>query len=62
MWQHVIQFVKCIILFMFLYFVLQLYKNLWAAVMQGKNVLERPSWWAEFCANKPVVGSLRAKL
>lgn len=40
----------------------ELYKNLWAAVMQGKKVLERPSWWAEFCSDKPVVGSLRAKL
>lgn len=40
----------------------ELYKNLWSAVMQGKNVLERPSWWAEFCSDKPVVGSLRAKL
>lgn len=40
----------------------ELYKNLWSTVMQGKNVLERPSWWAEFCSDKPVVGSLRAKL
>ncbi|XP_051503389.1 peroxisomal acyl-coenzyme A oxidase 3-like [Myxocyprinus asiaticus] len=40
----------------------ELYKNLWSAVMQGKNVLERPSWWAEFCSDKPVVGSLRANL
>ncbi|TSL40971.1 Epididymis-specific alpha-mannosidase [Bagarius yarrelli] len=40
----------------------ELYKNLWAAVMQGKNVLERPSWWVEFCSDKPIVGSLRAKL
>ncbi|XP_076828187.1 peroxisomal acyl-coenzyme A oxidase 3-like isoform X4 [Brachyhypopomus gauderio] len=40
----------------------ELYKNLWTAVMQGKNVLERPSWWAEFCSDKPQVGSLRAKL
>uniref|UniRef100_A0A8B9LH91 Acyl-coenzyme A oxidase n=1 Tax=Astyanax mexicanus TaxID=7994 RepID=A0A8B9LH91_ASTMX len=40
----------------------ELYKNLWATVMQGKNVLERPSWWAEFCSDKPKVGSLRAKL
>lgn len=42
--------------------VFQLYKNLWSTVMQGKNVLERPSWWAEFCSDKPAVGSLRAKL
>uniref|UniRef100_A0AAR2J129 Acyl-coenzyme A oxidase n=1 Tax=Pygocentrus nattereri TaxID=42514 RepID=A0AAR2J129_PYGNA len=40
----------------------ELYKNLWATVLQGKNVLERPSWWAEFCSDKPKVGSLRAKL
>uniref|UniRef100_A0A9J8ATG2 Acyl-coenzyme A oxidase n=1 Tax=Cyprinus carpio carpio TaxID=630221 RepID=A0A9J8ATG2_CYPCA len=40
----------------------ELYKNLWSTVMQGKNVLERPSWWAEFCSDKPAVGSLRAKL
>ncbi|KAA0723688.1 Peroxisomal acyl-coenzyme A oxidase 3 [Triplophysa tibetana] len=40
----------------------ELYKNLWSTVVQGKNVLERPSWWAEFCSDKPAVGSLRAKL
>lgn len=40
----------------------QLYKNLWSAVMQGKQVLDRPSWWKEFSADKPVVGSLRPKL
>ncbi|XP_054457488.1 peroxisomal acyl-coenzyme A oxidase 3 [Anoplopoma fimbria] len=40
----------------------QLYKNLWATVMQGSKVLERPSWWKEFCSDKPVVGSLRPKL
>uniref|UniRef100_A0A671NML3 Acyl-coenzyme A oxidase n=1 Tax=Sinocyclocheilus anshuiensis TaxID=1608454 RepID=A0A671NML3_9TELE len=39
-----------------------LYKNLWSTVMQGKNVLERPSWWDEFCSDKPAVGSLRVKL
>lgn len=40
----------------------QLYKNLWSAVMQGKQVLDRPSWWKEFSSDKPVVGSLRPKL
>ncbi|XP_056298630.1 peroxisomal acyl-coenzyme A oxidase 3 isoform X1 [Pseudoliparis swirei] len=40
----------------------QLYKNLWATVMQGDKVLERPSWWKEFSSDKPVVGSLRPKL
>lgn len=40
----------------------QLYKNLWSTVMQGKEVLERPSWWKEFCGDKPIVGSLRPKL
>ncbi|XP_028420165.1 peroxisomal acyl-coenzyme A oxidase 3-like [Perca flavescens] len=40
----------------------QLYKNLWSTVMQGSQVLERPSWWKEFCSDKPVVGSLRPKL
>uniref|UniRef100_A0A671WKM0 Acyl-coenzyme A oxidase n=1 Tax=Sparus aurata TaxID=8175 RepID=A0A671WKM0_SPAAU len=40
----------------------QLYKNLWSTVMQGSQVLERPSWWKEFCSDKPVVGSLNAKL
>ncbi|TKS92524.1 Peroxisomal acyl-coenzyme A oxidase 3 [Collichthys lucidus] len=40
----------------------QLYKNLWSAVLQGSQVLERPSWWKEFCSDKPVVGSLRPKL
>lgn len=40
----------------------QLYKNLWSTVMQGDKVLERPSWWKDFCSDKPVVGSLRPKL
>uniref|UniRef100_A0A8C8IML5 Acyl-coenzyme A oxidase n=1 Tax=Oncorhynchus tshawytscha TaxID=74940 RepID=A0A8C8IML5_ONCTS len=40
----------------------ELYKNLWSTVMQGNKVLERPSWWAEFTSDKPVVGSLRPKL
>ncbi|XP_059932732.1 peroxisomal acyl-coenzyme A oxidase 3 [Gadus macrocephalus] len=39
-----------------------LYKNMWSTVLQGKEVLERPSWWKEFCTDKPVVGSLSAKL
>ncbi|XP_061664889.1 peroxisomal acyl-coenzyme A oxidase 3 isoform X2 [Syngnathoides biaculeatus] len=40
----------------------QLYKNLWSAVTQGHGALERPSWWKEFCSDKPAVGSLRPKL
>ncbi|XP_068613419.1 peroxisomal acyl-coenzyme A oxidase 3-like [Brachionichthys hirsutus] len=40
----------------------QLYRNLWSVIMQGSQVLERPSWWKEFCSDKPVVGSLRPKL
>ncbi|XP_041123123.1 peroxisomal acyl-coenzyme A oxidase 3-like isoform X1 [Polyodon spathula] len=40
----------------------EIYKNLWTAVLQGNKVMERPSWWTEFCANKPTLGSLRAKL
>ncbi|XP_066576186.1 peroxisomal acyl-coenzyme A oxidase 3 [Amia ocellicauda] len=40
----------------------ELYKNLWATILQGSKVLERPSWWSEFCWDKPSVGSLRAKL
>ncbi|XP_061565480.1 peroxisomal acyl-coenzyme A oxidase 3-like [Cololabis saira] len=40
----------------------QLYKNLWSTMMQGSRVLERPSWWREFCSDKPAVGSLRPKL
>ncbi|XP_036002093.1 peroxisomal acyl-coenzyme A oxidase 3 [Fundulus heteroclitus] len=40
----------------------QLYKNLWSAVMQGSQVMERPSWWNKFCLDKPVVGSLRSNL
>ncbi|KAM6960287.1 peroxisomal acyl-coenzyme A oxidase 3 [Tautogolabrus adspersus] len=40
----------------------QLYRNLWSTMMQGSQVLERPSWWKEFCSDKPVVGSLRPKL
>ncbi|KAL2079445.1 hypothetical protein ACEWY4_025189 [Coilia grayii] len=40
----------------------ELYKNLWATVMQGDRVLERAPWWKEFCSDKPAVGSLCAKL
>ncbi|KAL8175606.1 UNVERIFIED_CONTAM: acyl-Coenzyme A oxidase, partial [Gekko kuhli] len=40
----------------------ELYKNLWSSVLQGSRVLERPSWWAEFCASKPVVGRLRSRM
>ncbi|XP_074807861.1 peroxisomal acyl-coenzyme A oxidase 3 isoform X1 [Natator depressus] len=40
----------------------ELYKNLWTIVLQGSKVLERPSWWAEFCVNKPVVGKLRSRM
>ncbi|KYO45699.1 hypothetical protein Y1Q_0021372 [Alligator mississippiensis] len=40
----------------------ELYKNLWSTVLQGNEVLQRPSWWAEFCTNKPIVGRLRSRL
>ncbi|XP_020661425.2 peroxisomal acyl-coenzyme A oxidase 3 [Pogona vitticeps] len=40
----------------------ELYKNLWSSVLQGEKVLERPSWWSEFCNNKPVVGRLRSRM
>ncbi|XP_066135047.1 peroxisomal acyl-coenzyme A oxidase 3 isoform X2 [Saccopteryx bilineata] len=40
----------------------ELYKNLWAAVLQENQVLERVPWWQEFSTNKPVVGSLSSKL
>uniref|UniRef100_A0A8C6VLZ4 Acyl-coenzyme A oxidase n=1 Tax=Naja naja TaxID=35670 RepID=A0A8C6VLZ4_NAJNA len=40
----------------------KLYKNLWSAVLQSPKSLERPSWWSEFCNNKPVVGKLRSRM
>ncbi|XP_032840381.2 peroxisomal acyl-coenzyme A oxidase 3 isoform X2 [Tyto alba] len=40
----------------------ELYKNMWAEILQGSKALNRPSWWAEFCINKPVTGGLRPKL
>lgn len=40
----------------------QLYKNLWSAMLQGNEVLQRPSWWKDFCSDKPDVGCLRPKL
>ncbi|XP_026545471.1 peroxisomal acyl-coenzyme A oxidase 3 isoform X1 [Notechis scutatus] len=40
----------------------ELYKNLWGAVLQSPKSLERPSWWSEFCNNKPVVGKLRSRM
>lgn len=39
----------------------QLCKNLWAAILQGSDVLERASWWPEF-TRKPVLGRLRSQL
>ncbi|XP_053778960.1 peroxisomal acyl-coenzyme A oxidase 3 isoform X2 [Desmodus rotundus] len=39
----------------------ELCKNLWAAVLQGSDVLERASWWPEF-TRKPVLGRLRSQL
>ncbi|XP_068005751.1 peroxisomal acyl-coenzyme A oxidase 3 [Melanerpes formicivorus] len=40
----------------------ELYKNMWTEILQGSKALSRPSWWAEFCVKKPVVGRLRARL
>ncbi|KGL79839.1 Peroxisomal acyl-coenzyme A oxidase 3, partial [Tinamus guttatus] len=40
----------------------ELYKNMWAEILQGSKALNRPSWWAEFCTNKPVIGRLRSRL
>ncbi|KAM6261775.1 peroxisomal acyl-coenzyme A oxidase 3 isoform 1-T2 [Porphyrio hochstetteri] len=40
----------------------ELYKNMWAEILQGSKALNRPSWWAEFCTNKPVPGRLRSRL
>ncbi|KFV50167.1 Peroxisomal acyl-coenzyme A oxidase 3, partial [Gavia stellata] len=40
----------------------ELYKNMWAEILQGSKALNRPSWWAEFCINKPVTGKLRSRL
>eukprot|EP00079_Xenopus_tropicalis_P012089 XP_002938687.2 PREDICTED: peroxisomal acyl-coenzyme A oxidase 3 [Xenopus tropicalis] len=40
----------------------ELYKNLWSAVLQGEKVLERASWWEEFCSNKPVIEPLKSQL
>ncbi|XP_062494739.1 peroxisomal acyl-coenzyme A oxidase 3 isoform X1 [Pezoporus occidentalis] len=40
----------------------ELYKNMWAEILQGSKTLNRPSWWAELCINKPVIGRLRSKL
>ncbi|XP_068044685.1 peroxisomal acyl-coenzyme A oxidase 3 isoform X2 [Anomalospiza imberbis] len=40
----------------------ELYKNIWGEILQGNKALNRPSWWAEFCSNKPVIGRLRSRL
>ncbi|KFO15327.1 Peroxisomal acyl-coenzyme A oxidase 3, partial [Balearica regulorum gibbericeps] len=40
----------------------EIYKNMWAEILQGSKALNRPSWWAEFCINKPVTGRLRSRL
>ncbi|CAN2388592.1 acyl-Coenzyme A oxidase 3 [Pristimantis euphronides] len=40
----------------------ELYKNLWSTVLQGEKVLERASWWPEFCNNKPVIDKPRSQL
>nr|KAG5696860.1 hypothetical protein BaRGS_035270 [Batillaria attramentaria] len=39
----------------------EIYKNLYGAMLQGENVLERPSYWRDF-VNTPVKGSLPSKL
>ncbi|XP_036057007.1 peroxisomal acyl-coenzyme A oxidase 3 isoform X2 [Onychomys torridus] len=40
----------------------QLYKNLWAAVLQQDGVLERATWWPEFTTNKPLASRLKSQL
>ncbi|KAG8508668.1 Peroxisomal acyl-coenzyme A oxidase 3, partial [Galemys pyrenaicus] len=40
----------------------ELYKNLWASVLQESQVLQRPAWWSELANNKPALGCLRPKL
>ncbi|XP_031197489.1 peroxisomal acyl-coenzyme A oxidase 3 [Mastomys coucha] len=40
----------------------ELYKNLWAAILQQSGVLERASWWPEFTANKSVADRLKSQL
>lgn len=40
----------------------EIYKNMWGEMLQGHKTLSRPSWWAEFCINKPVIGRLRSRL
>ncbi|XP_074760551.1 peroxisomal acyl-coenzyme A oxidase 3 isoform X2 [Athene noctua] len=40
----------------------ELYKNMWGEVLQGSKTLNRPSWWTEFCINRPVAGRLKSKL
>ncbi|RLW08871.1 hypothetical protein DV515_00002966 [Chloebia gouldiae] len=40
----------------------EIYKNMWGEILQGNKALKRPSWWAEFCSNKPVIGRLRSRL
>ncbi|XP_030306494.1 peroxisomal acyl-coenzyme A oxidase 3 isoform X1 [Calypte anna] len=40
----------------------ELYKNIWGEMLQGSKALNRPSWWAEFCINKPLMGRLRSRL
>nr|XP_044623834.1 peroxisomal acyl-coenzyme A oxidase 3 isoform X2 [Equus asinus] len=40
----------------------ELYKNLWGTILQEGKVLERASWWPQFSANKPVIGSSKSKL
>uniref|UniRef100_A0A8C5TBP6 Acyl-coenzyme A oxidase n=1 Tax=Malurus cyaneus samueli TaxID=2593467 RepID=A0A8C5TBP6_9PASS len=40
----------------------ELYKNMWGEILQGNKTLTRPSWWEEFCINKPVRGRLRSRL
>ncbi|KAL1789364.1 Peroxisomal acyl-coenzyme A oxidase 3 [Sigmodon hispidus] len=40
----------------------ELYKNLWAAVLQQDGVLERAAWWPEFTANKLAARGLKSQL
>ncbi|XP_067945679.1 peroxisomal acyl-coenzyme A oxidase 3-like [Watersipora subatra] len=41
----------------------QIYQNLYNAMLQGNEVLDRPSYWRQFVEDKPVIGSRKvAKL
>lgn len=40
----------------------QIYKNIYDAIMNAKNAMQRPDWYREFTDNKPIIAYLKPRL